>query len=475
VTPLAPEHCYRALRARDPRFDGVFFVGVETTGVYCRPICPARTPMRARCRFFDRAAAAERAGFRACLRCRPERAPGQAPVDLGPQLVRGSLVEIAAGALDHMSVEALADRFGVTGRHLRRTLEAAVGVTPVELAQSRRLGMAKWLIQDTQLPLTEIAFAAGFSSIRRFNATVAQKFGCPPSALRRPRGTAAVSSPEAARVSLRLEARSPFAGPALLAFLRTRAIPDVEWVTERSYGRWVRHGDVVGRVDAELDPDRSGIIAHIDGRLLAHVTDIVARLRALFDLDARPDLIDAHLARDPRLVASVRRVPGLRVPGAFDGWELAVRAVLGQQISVAGATTISGRLVAQLGTAHALPGPAKLAAAQVQDVAAIGIPRARAATLIALAQRVHDGAIDLSPAAESARTVTALQQVPGVGPWTAQYIALRALRDPDGFLAGDLGVRKALGGVRAAEAEAISQRWRPWRGYALMHLWSGAR
>jgi AraC family transcriptional regulator of adaptative response / DNA-3-methyladenine glycosylase II len=497
VTPLEPEHCYRALCARDPRFDGVFFVGVETTGIYCRPVCPARTPMKSRCRFFDHAAAAEREGFRACLRCRPERAPGQAPSDGGPRLIRGTLLQIAAGALDHMSVDTLAEGFGVTGRHLRRSLESAVGVTPVELAQSRRLGMAKWLIQDTQLPLTEVAFAAGYASIRRFNAAIAARFGCPPSALRR-QGTAAAQAPGAGRVSLRIEARPPFAGKALLEFLRGRAIPGIEIVTASSYRRLASIGDATGWLEVELDGARAGVIAHVDVGLLPHVTEIVARVRALFDLDARPDLIDEHLGRDPRLGPSVERLPGLRVPGAFDPWELAVRAILGQQVSVRGATTISGRLVDRFGPVlrvTEIPGAegkrkaagqgaaagvaprgfpeAELLAAQTPlAVSKIGIPLARAATIVGLAQRVRDKVIDLSPAADAVATVAALQDVAGIGPWTAHYIAMRTLRDPDVFLAGDLAVRKALGVTKLKDAEAASAPWRPWRAYAQMHLWN---
>jgi AraC family transcriptional regulator of adaptative response / DNA-3-methyladenine glycosylase II len=336
--------------------------------------------------------------------------------------------------------------------------------------------MAKWLIQDTHLPLTEVAFAAGFASIRRFNAAIIERFGCPPSAMRRENRTAGGD-----RVSLRIEARPPFAGAALLTFLRDRAIPGIETVTATSYRRVATFGDASGWIEVELDATRAGIVAHVDVGLLPAITEIVTRLRALFDLDARPDLIDQHLGRHPVLRGHVARLPGLRVPGAFDGWELAVRAILGQQVSVRGATTISGRLVQQFGPpvslrtggpARGFPGPALLAKASPTSVSQIGIPGARAATIVALAQRVRDKVIDLSPAAEVAPTIAALQEVPGIGPWTAHYIAMRALRDPDVFLSGDLGVRKALQVARAAEAEAASAPWRPWRSYALMHLWT---
>jgi AraC family transcriptional regulator of adaptative response / DNA-3-methyladenine glycosylase II len=471
---LDPEHCYRALSAKDRRFDGLFFVGVETTGIYCRPVCPARTPQRARCRFFDRAATAEREGFRACLRCRPERAPGHASVDAAPRLIRSALSQIGTGCLDRMSVDDLAKGLGVTGRHLRRTLETAVGVTPIELAQSRRLGLAKWLIQDTRLPMTEVAFASGYASIRRFNAAVAEQFGCAPSALRRTRPAPAKTRD----FTLRLEARPPFAGRELLRFLQGRAIPGVEDVSDTHYRRWVSIGDAAGWIHVELDATRPGILVRIDVGLLPQLTEVVARLRGLFDLDARPDLIDEHLARDPALADQIARVPGLRVPGAFDAWELAVRAILGQQVSVRAATTVSGRLVQMFGEQVGAPAAWRFPSARVlgtrtpEQVCKIGLPLARAATIVGLAKRIEAGLIDLSITADLDTTVAALQDVPGIGEWTAHYIAMRVLRAPDMFLGGDLAARKALGVTRTKEAEALSARWRPWRAYALMHLWN---
>jgi AraC family transcriptional regulator, regulatory protein of adaptative response / DNA-3-methyladenine glycosylase II len=474
VSTLDPDDCYRALSARDPRFDGVFLVGVESTGIYCRPVCPARTPKRSSCRFFERAAVAEHEGFRACLRCRPERAPGHAPVDEGPEIVRRALAKIAGGALDRMSVDELARTLGITGRHLRRALEAAVGVTPVELAQSRRLGLAKWLIQDTQLSMTDVASASGYESIRRFNASVAARFGCAPSALRRAHPAADTSE-----FTLRLEARPPFPGVVVLQFLRGRAVPGVEHVTETSYRRWVVFGDAAGWVHAELDRARPGVVVKLDVALLPHVTEIVARLRALFDLDARPDVIDDQLGRDPALARHVARVPGMRVPGAFDPWELAVRAILGQQVSVRGATTVSGRLVQRFGApvsgapgAWTFPTPRVMARATVDQVCKIGIPGARGATIVALAEAIERGVVDLSRGAAVDETVSSLQGIRGIGPWTAHYVAMRALRAPDMFLASDLAAKKALGVARPSEAEALSARWRPWRAYALMHLWN---
>ncbi len=471
MTSLDSDHCYRALCARDRRFDGVFFVGVETTGVYCRPVCSAKTPGRARCRFFASAAAAEQAGFRACLRCRPERAPGHAPVDRVPELVRRSLARIGTGALDHLSVAELAQELGVTDRHFRRTLEDSVGVSPVALAQSRRLGVAKWLLQDTSLSMTDIALAAGYGSIRRFNDAFSKGFGAAPSEVRRaaPRGTSE-------GVSLKLEGRAPFAGRALFAFLQARAIPHVEDVGSTHYQRFVSFGAQSGIVRAELDPERPLITLHIEAPLLPHLAEIVARLRALFDLDARPDLIDGHLRHDRRLARRVTSTPGLRVPGAFDPWELAARAVLGQQVSVKGATTLMGRLVTLFpgdapNGAPLFPSAAEIARADVAEVRKVGLPAARAATLIGVARALSEGTVDLSRGSSVAEAVTGLTAIKGIGSWTASYVAMRALRDPDVFLAGDLGVRRALGVSNEKDASAIAEAWRPWRSYALMHLW----
>ena len=473
---LEPDRLYRALCARDARFDGLFFVAVETTGIYCRPICPARTPGRARCRFYARAAEAERAGYRACFRCRPERAPGGAPVDAAPALVRRALAAIADGALDRVSVDGLGAELGVGARHLRRTLEAAIGVTPIELAQTRRLGLAKQLLQDTSLPITELAYAAGFASLRRFNAAFAERFGTAPTQIRR-RG--APDGRAADRPRLRLEARGPFPADATLRFLAARALPGLEEVTARGYRRVVAVGDAGAVLEAAPDPERPGLIVTIDPLLLPQLGALLTRLRALFDLDARPDLIDGHLARDPRLRRRVAACPGLRVPGAFDRWEALVRIILGQQVSVRAATTLSGRLIERLGApiavgggaGRAFPSPERIASRTIDAIAAVGLPGARAEALRAVARRVASGRIDLLPSADPARVAEALLAVPGIGPWTVQAFAMRALRDPDAFLGGDLAVRRALGVGTTAAAEAAAIRWRPWRAYALMHLW----
>ncbi len=461
--------CYRALCARDRRFDGVFFVGVLTTGIYCRPICPARTPGASRCRFFALAAEAEREGFRACFRCRPERAPGSAGADAKSELVQRVLARIGAGALDTISVAELAAELGVSSRHLRRALEAETGVTPVELAQTRRLGIAKWLVQDTALPLTDVAFAAGYASIRRFNKSFLDRFGRPPSALRREHGSLSGS---AGSVELRLETRRPFAAPALFEFLRARAIPGVEQVTERTYRRRVYFGDSAGWLEAEAAPERGELVVRLDPALVPVLPAVVARLRALFDLDARPDLIDRHLGRDALLGPLVARTPGLRVPGAFDAWELAVRAVLGQQVSVRAATTLAGRLAERFGRREGeFPSARTLARVAPTELARIGLPQARARSLVELGRAVAARTIDLARGGDALALRASLERLPGIGPWTASYVALRALGSPDAFLPGDLGVKKALGVTRAADAERLAERFRPWRAYALLHLW----
>jgi AraC family transcriptional regulator of adaptative response / DNA-3-methyladenine glycosylase II len=471
--------CYTALTARDTRFDGLFFVGVKTTGIYCRPICAARTPRRERCLFFRAPAEAERAGYRACFRCRPELAPGNAPVDAVPRLVAQAVARIEEGYLNEHGVEELAEALGVTSRHLRRAMEDELGVAPVELAQSRRLALAKQLLQDTTLSLADVAFASGFQSIRRFNALFAERFGRPPSGLRRARG----SEPVASSIQVRLDFRPPFDWRALLDFLRGRAIPGVERVSEDTYERVVRAGDKVGRLAVRLDGQRHSLRADIPLALAGSLMWLVARLRELFDLDARPEVIGEVLSRDALLAPLVARRPGLRVPGAFEPFEMAVRAVLGQQVSVRAATTLAGRLVERFGTAltpeeaapgltHVFPTPAMVAGQSLDALASIGLPRARAESLHALAAAFASKALHVDRAAPVEETARQLETLPSVGPWTAQYIAMRALHSPDAFPASDLGIRKALGGLSTKAVLERAEAWRPWRAYAVLHLWT---
>ncbi len=486
--------CIAALRARDARFDGVFFVGITSTGIYCRPICPARPARTENMRFFRSAALAEIAGFRACFRCRPEVAPGnlRASVDAIPALARAAARRIDAGYLNEHSVEQLADRLGVTDRHLRRALESELGASPVELAQTRRLALAKQLLHDSRLGLAEVAFAAGFASVRRFNAAFLARFGRPPTAVRRE----LTQAPETRDViTLRMDARPPFDWTSLLAFLAARAIPGVEQVDGDVYRRGIvldGHGGWMEARPARRASPRGGTSAQgtvtaiqvrLATSLAPRLMPALARIRALFDLDAHPAAIGERLGSDRRLAPSIRARPGLRVPGAFDGWELAVRAILGQQISVAAATTLAGRLVERFGAANpaappgldrTVPDPARLAAAGVAEIASIGLPAQRARTLTLLAEAVAAGTVELSPDADPAATIAALVALPGIGPWTASYIAMRALAWPDAFLGGDLIVRRALDVTTATAAERLAEPWRPWRAYAVLHLWSSS-
>lgn len=472
---LDPASCYRALVARDARFDGRFFVGVTTTGVYCRPICPARTPGAARCRFFTRAAEAEHDGFRACFRCRPELAPGLASVDAISRLVTTAAARIEAGALNEASVDALAAELGVTGRHLRRAMQRELGLGPLDLAQSSRLAIAKQLVHDGAVPLVDVAIASGFGSVRRFNAAFRSHFGCAPSSLRR--------TPPAARqggVVLRLGYRPPFDWPLALGYLAVRATRGVELVCGAAYARTVALGSASGVIVVRDEPERRTLRVEIDPRLVAVVPQIAATVRRMFDLRADPAAL-APLGRDTALRARLRRHPGIRIVGGFSGFELAVRALLGQQVSVAAATTLAGRLVARFASpiATAMPGlthvavtPSAIAAASVDALAAIGLPGARAKGLRALAVAFERGDVDLGAGADPVVAHAALCRIPGIGPWTASYVVLRTLGIPDAFPDDDLGLRRALDlPDRRALAER-AERWRPWRGYAAMLLWN---
>jgi AraC family transcriptional regulator of adaptative response / DNA-3-methyladenine glycosylase II len=487
---LADDARYEALLARDPRFDGVFFVGVSTTGVYCRPICPARTPGRLRCAFFDSPARAEAAGFRACFRCRPEIAPGAAEVDAVDQLAAAAAARIAEGALNERGVRALAAELGVSERHLRRALEARLGASPIALAQSRRLALAKQLLHDTALPLTRVAFAAGYGSVRRFNAAFRAAMGSSPTQVRRARrgeGSGDAGRPGAAHLALRLDYRPPYAWVELLAFLAARAIPGVEVVARDAYHRVVSLGGATGVIAVRPAPGRDALALAASPELVPALMPLVARVRRAFDLDARPDRVASVLGRDPVLAPLVAARPGLRVPGAIDPFEAAVRALLGQQVSVAAATTLAGRLVTALGAplppiaassprpatlTHRFPTAGEVAAAGPAAIARIGLPAARAHALHALAAGVASGAIRIDGIRALEPYVADLVRCPGIGPWTAHYLALRALHHPDAFPAADLGVRKALGMIPARAAEARAAPWRPFRAYAVLHLWT---
>lgn len=473
--------CYRALTARDTRFDGVFFVGVRTTGIYCRPVCTAKTPGRKSCRFFNSAALAEQAGFRPCLRCRPELAPGNAPIDSTRTVARAAAARIEAGALtDGNSLEDLAASLGMSSRQLRRAVRKELGVSPVELAQTNRLLLAKRLIADTQLPLTQVAFAAGFESVRRFNALFRSHYRLTPSTLRR----APSNSAHGDLIRLALAFRPPFCWEALLRFLAARAIPGVECVADNAYHRTIGIGEYRGWVSVSPVNGRNQLAVELSTALAPALPRILARLRNLFDLDARPDVIAGHLATDPALAPSVKQQPGLRVPGAFDSFELGLRAILGQQVSVRGASTLAGRFAERFGEPietplaclnRLSPTAEAISAARGATLAGLGLPNARAECVRTFARDVARQSIDLEPGLDPLAVVDRLMTLPGVGPWTAQYIAMRALRWPDAFPAGDLGLLKASQHKSARKLAAAAERWRPWRAYAAMHLWESLR
>jgi AraC family transcriptional regulator, regulatory protein of adaptative response / DNA-3-methyladenine glycosylase II len=466
----------RARFARDARFDGLFFIAVSSTKIYCRPICPAPSPKSQNVRYFATAFAAHAAGFRPCLRCRPELAPGNAWQRLGASLVDRALSMIADGALQDAAVSHLAQRLGVSARQLQRLFLAHVGTTPKIVHTHQRMLLAKQLLTETPLAITEVALASGFRSIRQFNAAFLQHCAKAPSALRKSHhavgANAKIAAAHSAALRLRLSYRPPLDFAALLQFLQKRAIPGIETITATSYERHL--GGVSGSCKiivsaAKLRPE---LVLEIWNFSAPEIPEIVRRARRLFDLDA--DLLAVHtaLSGHPVLAQSLAVRPGLRVPGCWDGFELAVRAVLGQQVSVAGATTLARRLVAQFGAgAAAFPTPARLCEAELEG---IGLPKARANTLRALARAVCARQIDFAPGQNIEEFVRQFCLIPGIGPWTAHYVAMRALAHPDAFPAGDLVLQNVLGGAqRLSEkaTQACSQAWRPWRAYAVLHLW----
>jgi AraC family transcriptional regulator, regulatory protein of adaptative response / DNA-3-methyladenine glycosylase II len=474
---------YSALAARDSRFDGVFYVGVTSTGIYCRPVCTAKTPKVANCRFFDSAEAAEKANFRPCLRCRPELAPGNAPVDNAHRIASLIAHRIDEGMLDDgAGLEEIATRFGWSSRQIRRIMQKELGVSPIELLMTRRLLLAKQLLTETALPITEVAFASGFASLRRFNDAFSTRYGMPPTRFRKATDATAATIASTDTFTLQLSYRPPFDWAGTMRFLGARALKEIELVRDDEYLRTVRLGEHSGWIRVRNASEKRVLLVELTHSLTPVLPALLGRLRQLFDLSARPDVIAAQLTRDPLLAGAVDRNPGLRVPGAFDGFELAVRAILGQQITVKAATTIGGRFANAFGepiaTPHSglsrlTPTPDRVASATVDALASLGIIQTRARTIIAIAGEIASGRLVLEPGADPDRTIEQLVALPGIGAWTAHYIAMRALRWPDAFPKEDVVLRKNLGGVSAARAEELSQPWRPWRSYATLHLWQG--
>jgi AraC family transcriptional regulator of adaptative response / DNA-3-methyladenine glycosylase II len=464
------ERCYRAVDSRDQRFDGCFYTAVRTTGIYCRPSCPATTPKRQNVTFYPSAAAAQRGGFRACRRCRPDAAPGSPEWDARADVVGRAMRLIGDGVVDREGVPGLAGRLGYTERHLHRMLAAELGAGPLALARAQRAQTARILIETTDLGLAEIAFAAGFGSVRQFNDTILEVYAQPPGALRARRPQARTG---AGTINLRLAYRAPLHAPALLGFLAARALPGVEECDGRTYRRGLRlpHGSAT----VELTPGDRWVSATLRLSDVRDLAPAVARCRRLFDLDADPAAVDGTLGADPALAGAVATEPGVRVPRAVDGFETAVRAIVGQQVSVSSARTTLTRLLPAADDLVGFPGPEVVA--DLPDDA-FRMPAARRATIRALAQAVADGKLDLDPGADRDESVARLQELPGVGAWTAGYVAMRAVGDPDVFLPTDLAARRGARNLglpdSPAALAAYAERWRPWRSYALIRLWRAA-
>ena len=483
ATALDADACYRAVAAHDARFDGAFFIGVTSTGIYCRPVCRVKTPRRENCRFFAHASQAEGAGFRPCLRCRPELAPQT--LAWSAQDASALLAQHAARLLDSPdawgdevpSVAGLAARLGVSDRHLRRVFEAELGVSPMDWLQTRRLLAAKQLLADTRLPVAQVALAAGFASLRRFNAAFAAQYRMSPTALRRDGSEAKPRD----GIAVTLGYRPPYDVREMLQFLQQRGLVGVEQidVAAHTVARTLRlDDDTRGWIACRFEPEQHRVQVRVADSLAPQLPRVIARVRAWLDLDADPAAIHAVLGADFPALA------GLRVPGTLDGFELAVRAVVGQQVTVAAARTLTTRLVERFGTPLAtpidgltrlFPTPAALAAASGDELGQLGLVRQRQAAIHALAQAVSSGQISLHAGADVAATMDALKALPGIGAWTADYIALRALRWPDAFPSGDVALQKALApeGQRltARAAEGRAERWRPWRAYAVIRAW----
>jgi len=439
--------------------------------------------MQKNCRFFETAASAEKFGFRPCLRCRPELAPGTAPVDNAHRIAQLIVHRIEQDLSDDgINLEKIAQEFDLSSRQLRRIVEKELGVSAIDLLQTRRLLLAKQLLTETNLPVIQVAFASGFSSLRRFNDAFVKNYKMPPSDLRK-----AAANHQPSNVgdtsTLQLTYRSPYDWEAILNFLAARMMKDVEHITADYYARTVRLGKYTGWIQVAHAPEKRGLAVTFTHTLTPALPTLLGRLHDLFDLAARPDVVAKHLQKDKHLKPGIQKNPGLRVPGAFEGFEMAVRAILGQQITVKAATTLACRFADAFGEkihtpfaelSRLSPLPERVAKATVNDIAKLGIVSARAKSIIALAKAFTTGELRLEAGLNPEKTINQLVALPGIGQWTAHYIAMRALRWPDAFPKEDIAVRNNLGHITASQAEDLSQAWRPWRSYAVMHIWASA-
>jgi AraC family transcriptional regulator of adaptative response / DNA-3-methyladenine glycosylase II len=443
-----------------------------------------KPPKEVNCRFYNSAQEAEHAGFRPCLRCRPELAPGHAPVDHSQRMAHSIVQRIEEGTVDEKAaLEVIADEFELSSRQIRRIIQKQLGVPPIQLLLTRRLLRAKQLLTETKLPVTDVAFASGFSSLRRFNDAFATRYGMPPSRLRKRAAQGATTINDAGTSTLQVAYRPPYDWPGVLAFLKARELKGVEWVTDSFYARTVHLDKSKGWIKVTQVKNKNALLQEFTHGLTPVLPALLSRLRNLFDLDARPDLISRQLRKDQRLAALVKANPGMRVPGAFNGFEMGLRAIIGQQVTVKAATTIAGRIALAFGerivTPHPelnrlTPTPARIARASVDDIAKLGVTSARCKSLIALARAQVSGDLSLDNGAhhDPDKAIERLADLPGIGQWTAHYIAMRALRWPDAFPKEDIAVRNNLGRVTARQAEEMSQAWRPWRSYAVLHIWN---
>jgi AraC family transcriptional regulator of adaptative response / DNA-3-methyladenine glycosylase II len=478
---LDPERCYQAIKARDARFDGRFFTGVVTTGIYCRPVCPAPTPKAKNVRFFASAAAAEAAGHRPCLRCRPETSPGTPAWAGSSATVSRALRAIADGVLEDEGIDGLAERLGVGARQLRRLFQEHLGASPLAVAKARRAHFARSLLDQTDMSIADVAFSSGFGSVRQFNDSIRATFGWTPTELRKRARRS--RKPEGPGMTLRLAYRPPLDHASLLGFLAGRAIPGVEAVDAVSYARTVEVDGRPGVIEMRPEPDKNHVLLHLELAGYDALIDVAERARRIFDLGADPAAITRQLQNDPIIGTSVEARPGLRVPGCWDPFEVVVRAILGQQISVAAATTLAGRVVDTFGKpveghevrglTHLFPTPEILAEA---DLSSLGMTGSQERAIGAVAHAIASGALDLNSSTGLDDLVGRLCELPGIGEWTAHYVAMRALGEPDAFPASDLGLRKAASDngtpISAARLERAAEDWRPWRAYAAMHLWA---
>jgi len=475
---IDPRICEQARLSRDARFDGLFFTAVTSTGIFCRPVCPAPSPKPANVRYYPNSASASAAGFRPCLRCRPELAPDSAEFRQADGLIARALKLIQDGILDDGSVATLAQRLNLSERHLRRVFDEQLGAGPIAVHTIRRLLFAKQLLTETALPITEIALAAGFQSLRRFNACFRDAYRMAPRDLRRGNAPAANDA-----LRLRLGYRPPYDFPALLEFLGKRAIPGVERVTATSYERGFGDPEAPGWLRVTQVANQDALQLEVRIAQTTALPGLVAKVRRMFDLDADPQAIHSALATHPVLRKAIKRHPGQRVPGGFDGFEVAVRAVLGQQVSVAAARTLAARIVQKFAPTDSEPGallsrfptPAQLADARLEG---LGITGARAACIRGMARALLEGRVDFAPEQTLEGFVESWTRLDGIGDWTAQYIAMRALSHPDAFPAGDLILRRAASSDEKMLSEkalrALAEPWRPWRSYAVLHLWRGS-